>query len=181
VKYAFIPGTSNDAVSMFVFTSPVLPLIEPGTPTIGPLTDASQSDLGNAGTVALRQGVNTARPIAILDGIRITKSWGSIVPVEKISSYASTYSLKQNYPNPFNPYTFVEFEISKPSYVTLVIFDELGREVASLINENLFQGAHVIEFDASSLPSGIYFYTLRASDHGSGETFTSTRTMVLLK
>jgi hypothetical protein len=89
--------------------------------------------------------------------------------------------LKQNYPNPFNPYTFVEFEISKPSYVTLVIFDELGREVASLINENLFQGAHVIEFDASSLPSGIYFYTLRASDHGSGETFTSTRTMVLLK
>jgi hypothetical protein len=179
IKYTFIAGTSNDEVSMFVFTSPNLPATEPTTPTVGPLTDASQSDLENAGTVAIRQGTQTTRPIAIMDGIRITTSWGSIVPVINLSSTVSSFSLKQNYPNPFNPSTNIEFSIPEASYVTLIIYDLLGREIEQLISDNMIAGQYKIKFDASNYPSGTYFYKLTSS--GTNVSKFETKTMVLIK
>ncbi len=180
VKYTFISGTSNDEVSMYVFTSPNLPATEPA-PTIGPLTDAAQSDLGNAGTVAIRQGVNTQRPIAIIDGIRITKSWSAVVPVVNNKSVVTGFSLSQNYPNPFNPSTTIEFSIPKYSFVTLKVYDLLGREIEQLVNENLNGGQYSVRFDASNYPSGVYFYKLTSSEDGTNDIRANSKSMILIK
>ena len=181
VKYTFIAGATNDEVSMFVFTSPNLPATEPSTPTVGPLTDASQSDLDNAGTVAIRQGVQANRPIMIMDGVRITTSWGSVVPVSNLSTTANTFSLKQNYPNPFNPSTTIEFSIPKYSFVTLKVYDLLGREIEQLVNENLNGGKYSVRFDASNYPSGVYLYKLTSSEDGTNDIRTNSKSMILIK
>lgn len=90
------------------------------------------------------------------------------------------YSLSQNYPNPFNPNTKINFSIpssglSNGSNVRLAVFDILGKEVALLVNENLTAGNYSIDFNASSIPSGTYFYRLTAG------SFTDTKKLVLIK
>lgn len=85
------------------------------------------------------------------------------------------YLLKQNYPNPFNPNTEIRFQISEASNVTLNVFDMLGRNIKTLINEMKEAGEHAVEFSASDLSSGIYFYTLRVGN------FTETKKMLLQK
>lgn len=76
----------------------------------------------------------------------------------------SDFSLSQNYPNPFNPTTNIEYRIADFGYVTLKIFDILGNEVVTLVNENKEPGIYTINFNAEILTSGIYFYELRADD-----------------
>lgn len=76
----------------------------------------------------------------------------------------NNYRLFQNYPNPFNPTTTIEFSIPVNDYVRLSVFDILGREVEVLVNNNLSAGNHSINFDASGLSSGIYFYQLKTGD-----------------
>jgi hypothetical protein len=85
------------------------------------------------------------------------------------------FSLKQNYPNPFNPATTISFDVPQKSFVSLKLFDALGREVAILASEELPAGAYARHWNASSMPSGIYFYRLQASG------FTATKKLVLLK
>ena len=85
------------------------------------------------------------------------------------------YSLNQNYPNPFNPSTQISFGLPKSGNVKLVVFDILGREVKTLVNEFQTAGTHSITFDASSLASGVYFYSITAND------FTATKKMLLIK
>lgn len=85
------------------------------------------------------------------------------------------FSLNQNYPNPFNPGTIIKYEIPEKSLVTIKVFDVLGNEVATLINEEKTIGNYEIEFDATNLPSGIYFYQLQTPN------FTQTKKMMLLK
>ncbi|MCU7524961.1 MAG: T9SS type A sorting domain-containing protein [Ignavibacteria bacterium] len=85
------------------------------------------------------------------------------------------YALSQNYPNPFNPSTVINYEIPKTSRVTLKIFDMLGKEVTTLVNEYKEQGRYSVEFNASHLPSGTYIYELRAND------FVKSGKMLLLK
>ncbi|MBK8553738.1 MAG: T9SS type A sorting domain-containing protein [Ignavibacteria bacterium] len=74
------------------------------------------------------------------------------------SSIPERFSLEQNYPNPFNPVTNLEFGISKLGFVSLKLYDALGKEVKLLVNEIKPAGNYVVEFDGSDLPSGIYFY-----------------------
>ncbi len=83
--------------------------------------------------------------------------------------------LMQNYPNPFNPGTKIKFVIPKSSFVNLKVYDVLGREVATLVNEEKHPGSYGIVFDGSNLPSGIYLYKLNAGN------FTSTKKLILLK
>jgi hypothetical protein len=71
--------------------------------------------------------------------------------------------LHQNYPNPFNPSTEIAFDITRPSFVSLIVYDLLGREVATLVNADLEPGRHVRSFDASGLSSGVYYYRLSAA------------------
>jgi hypothetical protein len=95
------------------------------------------SDLGGCGLVGITQN-------------------GSEVP--------SLYTLEQNYPNPFNPVTNIKFSIPDRQFVTLKIFDVLGREVGTLVKENMDAGNYVVDFDASRLSSGVYFYQIEAGD-----------------
>ena len=85
------------------------------------------------------------------------------------------YSLEQNYPNPFNPSTTIKYQIPQLSFVTLKVYDVLGNEKTTLVNEEIPVGNYEIKFDAIGLPSGVYFYQLKAGD------FTSMKKMILLK
>jgi hypothetical protein len=85
------------------------------------------------------------------------------------------YGLFQNYPNPFNPSTIINYQLPESGFVSLKVFDILGNEVARLVDENKQSGIYEVVFNASNLPSGVYFYTLQASD------YVSTKKMVLLK
>jgi thermitase len=91
----------------------------------------------------------------------------------------SEYILEQNYPNPFNPVTQIKYSIVDNGIVSLKIYDVLGREIATLVNEEKATGNYEVRFDASQLSSGIYLYTL--STTGGVGSFTQTRKMVLLK
>lgn len=85
------------------------------------------------------------------------------------------FMLDQNYPNPFNPSTKIKFQIAAPGMVTLDVVDILGRHVATLVNENKPAGEYEVNFNAGSLPSGIYFYHLNAGQ------YSQTKKMILLK
>lgn len=91
------------------------------------------------------------------------------------SEIPKNYALMQNYPNPFNPVTSINFAIPVAGYTELKVYDALGREVAVLFNSEAPAGNHTVNFDASKLSSGIYFYTLNSGD------FTFTRKMALIK
>jgi hypothetical protein len=96
------------------------------------------------------------------------------VPVKQQTASRS-YLLQQNYPNPFNPTTNIEFQIAKTSFVTLKVFDLLGRDIATLVNEQLTPGTYQRIFNGRDLPSGIYFYRLRSG------AFVSVKKLILQK
>ena len=85
------------------------------------------------------------------------------------------FSLSQNYPNPFNPTTNVEFQVSSLEFVTLKVLDVLGREVATLVNEERQPGTYTVRWDASGYPSGVYFCRMQAG------SVVETKKMVLTK
>jgi hypothetical protein len=93
----------------------------------------------------------------------------------ELSEAPISYILKQNYPNPFNPSTTIEFEIPNSDFVTLKIYDILGNEIRTLINEPMETGKYNIDFGAEGLASGVYVYQLRAGN------FLSSQKMMLLK
>ncbi len=94
-----------------------------------------------------------------------------------ISSNETTeeFSLSQNYPNPFNPSTRIYYTIPKQSYTTLKVYDILGREIKTLFQGMKPAGRYATDFNASALPSGIYFYRIQAGD------YTAVRKMNLIK
>jgi hypothetical protein len=96
--------------------------------------------------------------------------------VEQMGEAVPTgYALSQNYPNPFNPSTTIDFSLPASGFVSLKVFDLLGREVATLVNEEKAAGSYRATFEASSLPSGTYFYTLKSG------SFSEVKKMTLLK
>jgi len=84
-------------------------------------------------------------------------------------------SLEQNYPNPFNPSTSICYSLPNRSHVTLSVYNTLGQQVAQLVNEESESGYHEVQFNATNLASGIYFYRLQAG------TFVETKRLLLLK
>lgn len=101
---------------------------------------------------------------------------GSLTSVSQISTNVpDKFSLKQNYPNPFNPSTKISFNIKNATFASLKVFDMTGKEVKSLINENVAAGSFEVTFNASELNSGVYFYTLKTNE------FTETKKMMLVK
>ncbi len=87
----------------------------------------------------------------------------------------STYEISQNYPNPFNPATKINYQLPQTGLVTLKIYDILGKEVATLVNEQKNQGRYSVNFDASRLASGVYIYQLRVKD------YVGSKKMLLIK
>ncbi len=85
------------------------------------------------------------------------------------------YSLSQNFPNPFNPATTIKYQIPELSFVTIKVYDVLGSEIETLVNEENQFGIYEITWYAENLPSGVYFYRLQA------DSFVETKKMVLMK
>ena len=102
-----------------------------------------------------------------------TLEYSNIVEVEILPP--AKFSLEQNFPNPFNPTTTIKWQTPKEAFQTLKVFDVLGNEVATLISEVKPAGLHQIEFDASALASGIYYYQLRIDDN------VQTKKMIIIK
>lgn len=94
---------------------------------------------------------------------------------ETSSNVPRDIALDQNFPNPFNPSTVISYRLATAGHVTLKVYDVLGREVRSLVNENEIAGNHVISFDGSILPSGVYFYHLQVGN------ISMVRKMMLMK
>jgi flagellar hook assembly protein FlgD len=106
----------------------------------------------------------------------ILKFTAAITGINLISNeIPSSYSLSQNYPNPFNPSTVVRFQLSVVSNVVLKVYDVMGREVQTLVNEKLSAGTYEVTFDGSNIPSGVYFYKMQTGD------FSETKKMILMK
>jgi hypothetical protein len=106
---------------------------------------------------------------------RYTDAGGTISISHIENSVTENYFMKQNYPNPFNPTTTIEFGIPKQEFVSLKVYDMLGREVSTLVSQNLNQGVYKYTFQTSGLSSGMYFYVLNSG------TFKQTKQMVLIK
>ncbi|HRE41853.1 MAG TPA: T9SS type A sorting domain-containing protein [Ignavibacteria bacterium] len=179
VKYNYVAGNTNDEVSLFVFSTNA-PLTEPVTPTVGPVTSTA-GDAVNIGRVAVRQGTASVAPYLYIDGFRVTKTWAAIVTnVTTTSTVAESFALSQNYPNPFNPSTKINFSLPSAGKVTLKVYDALGKEVNSLVNNNLNTGTFEYNFNGSALNSGVYFYKLEFFGND-GKYFSDMKKMMLVK
>ena len=91
------------------------------------------------------------------------------------NSIPTVYRLEHNYPNPFNPTTKISWQSPSAGHQTLKVYDVLGNEVITLVDEYRNTGSYELDFDASNLSSGVYFYQLKAGD------FISTQKMILIK
>ncbi len=108
---------------------------------------------------------------------------GSTGIAEKPSQIPAEFGLNQNYPNPFNPTTAISFQLSAVSLASLRVYDVLGREIASLVDEVRPAGTYTVHWDGRGAPSGVYYYRLRASEAstGSARGFVETKRMILLR
>jgi hypothetical protein len=173
--------------------SSVLTIVESDTSQ-----DIAFSVAGGPYTIQPHDSLNVAFAIAggySLDELRTTiqnsrEAYG-LIPTsveQKENEVPLEFSLSQNYPNPFNPTTKIKFTIAttpissslqkgrtKEGFVTLRVYDILGREIKTLINKPMQPGEYEIEFDASDLSSGVYFYRLSAG------SFVKTKKMILLR
>ena len=137
------------------------------TPVNGGLTD----------TTIQKLAVSNSHVFAVTNNNTIwRRSINEITEVKKDkSAQPADFTLSQNYPNPFNPTTSISFSITKSSFVKLKIFDALGREAVTLVNEELPAGTYSRQWNASGFSSGVYFYRLQAGD------YTATKKLSLLK
>jgi len=122
--------------------------------------------------------INQLTGLAIGDNgiILKTTNGGETVGIKPISENAfSSFSLQQNYPNPFNPTTKIKFDVVRVGDVKIVVYDVMGREVKTLVNESLKPGTYEASFDGSQLTSGVYFYKMVT------DNFTETKRMLLIK
>jgi hypothetical protein len=127
---------------------------------------------------SIRQYLGSQQMIArqvILSG-----TTGDISSVKSNISTPGQFILSQNYPNPFNPTTVIEYQLPKDGFVTLKIYNTLGKEIRTLVNENKKAGKYSISFDASKLASSVYFYQLKLNG-GSNNTYISTMKMLMMK
>jgi hypothetical protein len=153
----------------------------------GPWRDAYHETNGQGGVEKIAVSTN-ARKLMVLGAQRATQFGYSIYEIQVHGSIATAIeekggadefpresSLAQNYPNPFNPSTEIRYQLSATGFVTLKVFDVLGRQVAVLVNATQQAGGHAVRWDASGLPSGVYVYKLETG------SFNATKQMVYLK
>jgi hypothetical protein len=119
------------------------------------------------------QLLNEGKPLALSSNGQIIV--GTTAVDDQGSNQPKNYYLGQNYPNPFNPTTNIGYRISNTGFVVLKIFDFLGRDVATLVNEVKQQGEHTVNWDATGLTSGVYYYRLQSGN------FIETKKLILMK
>ena len=108
---------------------------------------------------------------AIINGI----PYGNIIQVCNPKIYPVVFNLSQNYPNPFNPFTTIKYSVPNTSRISLIVYDILGREIQTLVNEEKLPGNYSVQFDGTYLSSGVYFYTLTVGN------FVESKKMTLMK
>ncbi|MCW8810160.1 MAG: T9SS type A sorting domain-containing protein [Ignavibacteriaceae bacterium] len=139
----------------------------PQTIDIDPLWDADSLNVAvfvqSTGSMTVYQSETISYNELNVTGLKNSK----IIPDE--------FVLEQNYPNPFNPSTIIKYQIPKQEFVSLKVFDALGNEVATLVNDEQQAGSHNVNFNSAGLASGIYFYKIQAGN------FIATKKMVLMK
>ncbi|MEZ4702631.1 MAG: T9SS type A sorting domain-containing protein [Rhodothermales bacterium] len=128
----------------------------------------------------VRFQILTADQSAVLTEYFVPVDYHFIAPYSNVASedegvLPGDFSLEQNYPNPFNPSTSIPFNLAQTGPVSLTVFDMLGREVRTLVDETLPAGRHEVSFDAGALPSGMYIYRLKTA------AGSQTRTLALMK
>jgi hypothetical protein len=141
--------------------------------TVGP-----NFTITNSGNATLISKTITMNPgCLILKGgkMKIISSNTAVGVQTKNSAIPDEFILDQNYPNPFNPSTIIQFSLPKQSFVTLRIYDVLGKEINVLLNDELQPGEYKVKFDAEYLSSGIYFYKLKSKE------FNQVRKMMLVR
>jgi hypothetical protein len=102
-------------------------------------------------------------------------TWTDYTSVENNNEHVQSFQFLQNYPNPFNPATKIRYELPERSFITIRVYDVLGKEIAILVNEEKLSGSYEVEFDGKGLASGIYYYRITT------DNFSQTKKMILLK
>ena len=118
----------------------------------------------------------------LFDGTEIDAYFATVTDVEKDDLTISDFTLSQNYPNPFNPSTTISFALPQQSSVKLVVYNSLGEEVAQLLNGSISAGFHSVNFNATNLSSGLYFYRISvAAVSSASRNFVEVKKMLLIK
>ncbi len=171
-------GNTWNAPEKYTPDAPLLDWRYPSIASVSPVTES-----GTATVHMVMQGdsipgstVNAAgMPVGVTAQYYHFSADINIVGVEDDVTAPADFSLGQNYPNPFNPRTRITYSLAAQSSVSLKVYDILGNEVVILVNTTQGTGVYEVNFNASNLASGLYFYTLKAG------SFTSTKKMMLLK
>ena len=119
--------------------------------------------------------LNDAAHAILHDRVVSAGVWQTITSIGPVWRIPELIVLHQSYPNPFNPSTTIDYSLSSEAFVSLSVFDVLGREVSTLVNQRQYAGSHTVRWNAGSASSGVYFYTLAV------EGSTLTRKMILSK
>ena len=168
-------ATSSDGINWIKSESnPVLSDV-PDSLNPGAIQSGSVILVGD--TLHMWYDENPPNPFAgkIFESIYLANSYFEATSVDIPNAYPTDYVLIQNYPNPFNPSTKISWQSPVGSWQTLKIYDVLGNEIKTLVNEYKPSGEYEIEFDAANFPSGVYFYQLKAGE------VVSTKKMILLR
>ncbi|MBL8008338.1 MAG: T9SS type A sorting domain-containing protein [Ignavibacteria bacterium] len=137
---------------------------------------------GNQGdNIGITSGNNKLYPVWMDDHTGVYQIWSAIIDLNSVGinqisqEIPEGFELSQNYPNPFNPVTEISYKIPVTGFVSLEVFNVLGRKITSLVNERQSSGSYAVDFNAGNLPSGVYFYKLESGG------FSSVKRMILMK
>ncbi len=146
----------------------------PGVDTVNGGSTYLDNEMGFGVNHQFQISGGTAMTINNIFGVQDSVDHFTAIKKEN-NNIPATYALSQNYPNPFNPSTIINYSIPKAQMVTLKVYNILGQEVATLVNQEQTAGNYNVTFDASKLTSGVYFYSIKTGN------FTSVKKMMLLK
>ncbi len=165
-----ILGMMNDTLSAAYYSTP-----DSGLVAYYKCDDFEDLGVGGDGPDDVRDFSTNGYNADSYDEPIITATCNVVDVTSETSLIPNNFKLDQNFPNPFNPSTKISWQTPVSSWQTLKVYDLLGREVATLINEYKSAGKYEVEFNAASLPSGVYFYKLNAGE------FIETKKMILMK
>lgn len=169
----------NDKVGWVVGSKSIYKSTDGGETWLAQIANPIPESLFSIDLLNENEGIIVGNNESIL---KTVNGGGTISGVDVLNDLINPdYQLSQNYPNPFNPTTTISFSIPKSQYVTLKVYDILGREVSTLVNEEKQPGNYNVQFEGSNLSSGVYYYQIRAVPTNGEKFFFQTKKMILLR